>query len=202
MEVSRGSCWSLTINNPTPEDMNVKLPAGWKLQGQMELGKEGTEHFQAMLNTPQVRFSAVKRIFPRAHIEKAKNPAALKAYVHKDETRIAEVQARQTQNIFEAQDLIADAWDWEVFNLRIKDIEVTKGDEHDNAALRYVDHLVGIQIDNGAVGLEFTAVNPMWRSSWKSFWKNILRRRQTDRQTDTAVEPPIPPSPAELISVE
>jgi len=191
MEVSRGSCWSLTINNPTQEDMNVKLPAGWKLQGQMELGKEGTEHFQAMLSTPQVRFSAVKRIFTRAHIEKAKNPAALKAYVHKDETRIAEVQSRQTQNIFEAQDLIADAWDWDVFNTRIKDIELVKGDEIANAALRYVDHLVGLQIDDGAVGLEFTAVNPMWRSSWKTFWKNILRRRQTDRQTDTAVKIPI-----------
>lgn len=87
----RGSCWSITVNNPTLADMEPELPPCWKLTGQLESGEEGTTHYQGMLSTPQVRFSAVKKVFQRAHIELARNKAALAKYVHKDDTRIAEV---------------------------------------------------------------------------------------------------------------
>lgn len=87
----RGTCWSITINNPTADDMSPTLPAGWKLVGQMEKGEEGTLHYQGMLTTNQVRFSAVKKVFSRAHIELAKNRKGLEKYVHKPETRVSEV---------------------------------------------------------------------------------------------------------------
>lgn len=94
MANDRATAWSLTINNPTPadeENMNVVRQKGWKVEGQLEKGEGGTSHYQLFLRTPQVRFSAVKKAFPRAHIEVARNPAALQQYVHKEETREGEL---------------------------------------------------------------------------------------------------------------
>lgn len=70
----RASCWSVTINNPTEDELKCHH-LGWSLQGQFEQGEEtGTRHFQGMLKTgQQVRFAAVKKVFPRGHIEPARN---------------------------------------------------------------------------------------------------------------------------------
>jgi len=90
----RATCWSLTINNPTQSDEDWIAQArqrGWKVEGQKEVGKEGTPHYQLMVKTPQVRFSAVKKAFPRAHIEVARNVKALEVYVHKEDTKVGEM---------------------------------------------------------------------------------------------------------------
>lgn len=89
----RGTCWSLTINNPTDDDRQslAMLPAGWTVKGQEEKGENGTLHLQLMLKTPQVRFAAVKKHFNRAHIEKARNEVALSNYVVKSDTRVSEL---------------------------------------------------------------------------------------------------------------
>lgn len=91
MTTQRATCWSITINNPTDEDRDNIAQARakrWTVEGQLEKGEEGTPHYQLMVKTPQVRFSAVKAIFPRAHIEIAKSPAALAKYVNKEDTRV------------------------------------------------------------------------------------------------------------------
>lgn len=194
----RGTCWSLTINNPTPEDVRCELP-GWILGGQYEEGAEGTRHFQGILKTPQVRFSAVKHAFPRAHIEKARNPEALAKYVRKEDTRVSAFETTSTKNIFQAQDLICAMWDEEEFRRYWPQkpmIEWTDKDHtnHEEAILKYVDVLLSKQISQGETGLEFTGINPMWRSSWKKFYRAILNRftlRCTPsdlRQTDTPAE--------------
>lgn len=88
----RATIWSLTINNPTEadeEDIARARQKGWKVDGQLEKGENGTTHYQLILKTPQVRFSAVKKAFPRAHIEVARNPTALEQYVKKDDTRVS-----------------------------------------------------------------------------------------------------------------
>ena len=80
--------------------------------------------------------------------------------------------------------------------------------------LRYVDKLVSDQIKTGKTGLEYTGINPMWRSSWKKFYRAILQRFelrnqptspgentpvQTDRQTDIPTpEPPADPDSAKV----
>jgi len=95
---TRSSHWSLTINNPTAADDEEIARArqkGWRVTGQKEKGEGGTEHYQLHLATPQVRFSAVKRAFTRAHIEAARNPAALEAYVNKAETREGSLPSAQ-----------------------------------------------------------------------------------------------------------
>lgn len=182
---ARATSWSITINNPTEEDVLCAV-SGWKLEGQYEVGAEGTRHYQGLLKTPQVRFSAVKKAFPRAHIEVARNVAALQKYVHKDDTRVgfAETQI----NMFTAQKLIADAWDneeWTEFHT-----DMNRARRHDSIgsmALEYVDQLVEEKIAAGYRCLEFIAINPMWRSSWKKFYAAIITRH--------AIPPPPPPAP-------
>lgn len=189
-ENSRGTCWSITINNPTDADYKVELPAAWRLQGQLERGEEGTEHYQGMLTTPQVRFSAVKKQFPRAHIELAKNRKALEKYVHKSETRVAEVAdvVSNIPTLFEYQHTIAARWDDDEWNLFVNQAREDSGDENlkiDELALKYVDYLVGQDIEAGICGIEYIAINPMWRSAWKKFYRQLVtRERKLKSQQD------------------
>jgi Putative viral replication protein. len=171
-KTQRATCWSITINNPSEGELKCDAP-GWKLQGQFEEGNEGTRHFQGMLETPQVRFSAVKRVFPRAHIEVAKNKKALQAYVNKQETRVGTYEAQAVPNMFQLQDSIASDWDDDEWRRRLY-INVDQDD--DVRALEYLDTLVATRIENGQRGIEFIAINPMWRSSWKKFWLSIIIR--------------------------
>lgn len=176
----RATCWSITINNPTEEEKQYpNLPAGWVLQGQLERGEEGTEHIQAMLTTPQVRFSAVKRHFPRAHIEIARNKNALQAYVHKPESRVAALAPSAGMTAFQLTDQICARWDDEAFkrwkNLKFEDPYLT-----------YADSIVKDMIREGASGgIEYVAINPMWRSAWKRFGEVIVFRKNViDKHKD------------------
>lgn len=201
----RASCWSLTINNPTERDMTPTLPAGWSVEGQIEEGKEGTTHYQAMLKTPQVRFSAVKKVYPRAHIEIARNRTALQKYVHKDETRVAVVESRVSEipTLFDYQHTIASRWDDDEYDMvyqqhvrrrmdKIENKEKLKDLDESEVALEYVDILVERDIERGVCGVEYIAINPMWRSAWKRFYKSMVARERSknippqteDRQTD------------------
>jgi len=188
-ENNRGTCWSVTINNPTESDLKPELPAGWRMEGQMEKGDEGTEHFQGMVNTPQVRFSALKKVFPRAHIELAKNRKALEKYVHKPETRIGEVDnvVSNIPTLFAYQHTIAARWDddeWNMFYNTRREQEggttvVSKQEAEADIALAYVDYLVGLDIEKGVCGIEYIAINPMWRSAWKKFYRQLVNRERT-----------------------
>jgi hypothetical protein len=170
----RATCWSITINNPTKEEIELTLPAGWVLEGQVEVGEQGTEHYQGMLCTPQVRFKAVKRIFPRAHLEIARDKKALKAYVHKEDTRVREVQQSAGLTVFALQDKVIELWndnDFKEFQ------ELTR--YADDAYLRYADCIVRTLITEGmGGGIEYVAINPMWRTSWKKFGESIVQRFQ------------------------
>ena len=169
----RGRCWSITINNPVAGDIPADLLPGWKIEGQYEQGENGTLHFQGMLTTPTVRFHQVKTTFPRAHIELAVNKKALTAYVHKDESRVGEFKTQSAPTIFELQKVVAQIWNWEVFELW----EATMNSKsQDEVALLYVDSLVASLIADGQYAIEFIAVNPMWRTAWKKFFRSIIKR--------------------------
>lgn len=180
----RATCWSITINNPTELDLKPELPAGWMLQGQLERGAEGTEHYQGMLTTPQVRFSAVKKVIPRAHIEVARNKAALAKYVHKDDTRtsaVAEIRS-EIPTLFVYQDQVASRWDAAEFNRRWEAAQQLSNPNIDDAAMLYLDSLVEEDIERGLRGVEYIAINPMWRASWKKFWRSIIKRNGLSSQ--------------------
>ena len=63
---------------------------------------------------------------------------------------------------------------------------ITPGD----VALEYVDDLVNEDIKAGLRGIEFIAINPMWRSSWKKFYSSIIFR---SRSTNNATQSPNSP---------
>lgn len=95
---TRGTNWSVTINNPTEDDYqrweNLKQYPFIKFTtGQLEKGeKNGVLHVQGYVRTDQIRLSQLKPCLPRAHIEIAKNKFALQNYVAKEETRVGEIK--------------------------------------------------------------------------------------------------------------
>lgn len=185
LSTDRGTCWSVTINNPIKADEeNIALArqAGWKVEGQLERGENGTPHYQLMVLTGQVRFSAVKKRFPRAHIELARNPEALSKYVKKDQTREAELT--------EANEFYPSYSKVSTFFAEECQLYIDKYDSLPNEKLLEIfDQMVDKKIREGYY-LENIAVNPQIRSAIKKFGKAIFRRwsnRQTDRQTPETI---------------
>lgn len=186
---SRGTCWSVTINNPTSSDeeaiATVRQRSGWEIEGQLEQGENETPHYQLIVRTPQVRFSAMKKLFPRSHIELARNPAALSVYVKKEDTRIGELP---TGELYPSPQRI-----WDMFAEWIGNY--TKGaylNFVDEAFLEAFDKFISIHIEQGYV-LEFFAINPQNRSIVKRYSASIIsrsisRRQKTDRQTENFSE--------------
>jgi len=193
--MERATCWSVTINNPIPaDDENIsqaKQKSGWNVEGQLERGEEGTPHYQLIVKTPQVRFSAIKKQFPRAHIEVARNVKALQAYVHKDETKIGELPVNDKYPSLSKL--------WDLFNEWLEFHPKYRGDQwldlYGELWLPVFDRFVCDKIEEG-YHIESMAVNPQIRSSIKNYGYSIIIRsknnknasidkRQTDRQSET-----------------
>jgi len=190
MAQTRSTSWSLTINNPTDEDreqINIARQKGWKIEGQTEKGAEnGVIHYQMMLTTPQVRFSAVKKIFTRAHIEPARNVPALLQYVHKEETKVGDLPSQSAR-----YPSLTKFWDL-VYQYCLDDCRldcsspehpqwyIAKGQQDPLAVL---DAAADMLIRQGYF-VETLAVNPQTRSAFQKFSLAIFRRAYVDRQTD------------------
>lgn len=187
----RASVWSVTINNPiSADEENIALvrQKGWKVEGQKEKGESGTEHYQLLVKTPQVRFSALKKAFPRAHIEVARNVKALEQYVQKEETRVGGLQVESDK--YPSLSKL-----WQMYAIYIEENRLFfpmlswSGDEH----LEQFDLFINELIFKG-YHVETMAVNPSTRSCVKKFGYPILLRAQNennglypqteDRQTD------------------
>lgn len=189
MTTQRATCWSITINNPTFEDeeaIAIARQMKWKVEGQLEKGKEGTLHYQLLVRTPQVRFSAIKKQFPRAHIEVARNQTALANYVNKEDTR--ESALPTTQEMYPS---LSKYWTLVVNHI----------DSYNRTAAMYMDKPISFTLEGldyaterliyQGYHVESTSVNPQVRASWNKFATAIASRArasQTDRQTDTEEE--------------
>lgn len=97
--MSRGSFaihWAVTFNNPSfcLETLLQELHDAEEIDygcGQLEVGEEGTEHYQVHLQFRARRwFNAVRKLLPEApHVECARNPVASRAYAMKlDDSRL------------------------------------------------------------------------------------------------------------------
>jgi len=198
----RATCWSVTINNPIKADEdNISLARqkGWKVDGQKEVGKEGTPHYQLVVKTPQVRFSALKKAFPRSHIEKARNVTALEQYVVKEETRVGELPTsdkfpslQQVWEMFYMYCISKNYIDLCNYYFRKWHREETGTRE----SLEIFDEFCDVYIRKGYV-LGPIACNPSVRSNVKKFAlaelesaynRKTLADRQTDRQTEESSE--------------
>lgn len=186
----RATAWSVTINNPgnaDEENINLARQKGWKVIGQLERGKNGTPHYQLLVKTPQVRFSAVKKQFPRAHIEIARSISALEQYVNKEETR--EGDLKQTDEMYPS---LQKLWDMLAEYINDNVWRHTQWiDSNPDGKLVMFDKFINEIIEKGFV-VETMAVNPQIRSCVKQFGESIYNRslrRQTDRQTDETIIP-------------
>jgi len=182
----RATAWSLTINNPTPSDeegIALARQRGWKVEGQLEKGQEGTVHYQLLVKTPQVRFAAVKKAFPRAHIEVARNVQALQQYVTKQDTR--QSQLPTTQEKYPSLSRY-----WELVTQWINDKYPYIMCDDQPITLSLLDKATYALIYTG-YHVESIATNPSTRSAWKLYGEAIMMRAitQTARQTDTRSEP-------------
>lgn len=205
----RATAWSVTINMKTvskstaDECINSARQRGWRIEGQLEQGEEGTEHYQLLIRTPQTRFSAIKKAFPTAHIEVARNIEALKQYVNKEDTRAGSLPAQNDKypSVTKMWELIWDHIpnkDW--FTGLPGDIKQYAADlpVGEKARLQYLDEQGAWLIQSGYY-VEQHIVNPQVRSSFQKFAAEICirtlkklvedaDRRQTDRHVEIATE--------------
>lgn len=186
MTTQRASCWSVTINNPTKEDEESiarSRQSGWKVEGQLEKGDSGTLHYQLSVKTPQVRFSALKKAFPRAHIEIARNAVALDKYCGKAESRVAALAVSQEMYPSQAKyfELL-----WEVILADPTASEYRRPGELKRFAnsTHALVKATGVLIRKGYY-VENIAANPMTMHSWNLYHDAFLHR-WTTRQTDEA----------------
>jgi len=210
----RSSFWSLTINNPTPDDeeeISLARQKGWKVEGQIEVGENGTPHYQLFLSTGQVRFSAVKKAFSRAHIEPARNPAALKQYVHKEETRVGQLKEQDDKYpslskfwmlIFEYH------YCHEKYAFDMDEIDndnITFYDKRNfkdpRVRLATLDAAVNYMITQG-YHVESIAINPSTRASFSRYGHSILQRCLEFKRNEQDNENASQSSKEEVISQE
>jgi len=182
------------------EWIHVARSKGWKVHGQMEQAPStGTLHYQLMVETPQTRFSAIKKAFPTAHIEICRNKTALAQYVEKEDTRVAGLVqendkypsvAKFWRLIYKFHDVEDDSgWDQSHTEVCFCDLDRQLLLEKD--PLAFLDNVTAELIRQGYV-VDHIITNPAVRSFWKKFHAAILyRTRETDRQTDSAVLPTI-----------
>lgn len=201
---NRATAWSVTINNPTSTDeeqMSLARQKGWKVEGQLEQGTEGTPHYQLLVKTPQVRFSAVKKAFPRGHVEKARNVVALSQYVTKSDTRLSELPTTQEQypSMSKLWDLITaylndqPAYSMHIYHGSIRILGLLS-EERTELIMDMFDSAITYLIRLG-YHVESMAVNPQVRACWKRYYKPIFERSlkkslnnlETASQTDTAL---------------
>lgn len=194
----KSCCWSVTINNPTGDDetnWNNLRTYAWvrEVTGQMEKGSEGTLHIQGMVKTQSVRFAQMKKVLPRAHIEAAKNPAALAKYVTKPETRVASIPTVRTATQADIQRavyyfVIQDCYRLEERRLK-EAFDILKCDEQyllNKYAQEirkhwesYVDEAVRSLIVAGYYGIEYVMSNPQVRTAFRKYIVEICYRHGT-----------------------
>jgi len=196
----RATCWSVTLNMKTvkketcDEMIQQARSAGWTITGQEEMGGENP-HYQLMVQTPQVRFSAMKKMFPTGHIEVARNRQALAKYVTKEDTRVGALPEHDEKYVTASRlwDMIYNVNETRMLWDRLDDENVRCYKEADQKLLEadplaFFDRMIGLFIRQGYF-VDMLACNPAVRSFWKKFWPDILyRSRETDRQTDRQAE--------------
>lgn len=190
--VKRAVCWSITINNPSQEDFDqVKNTAGhhWfkKFEGQIEKGDtEGTPHIQGMLRTTSVKWSVIKKAFPRAHIEPAKNATALAKYVHKDDTRVSELPETQCATVSTLNNYITKVWD--SYESWYKNAKALSEEQGEQMGLWTLDRIVRRIMMDGYYGIEYIGANPSVRATWRKYFLTIMYREYAKTIQVQAVE--------------
>lgn len=202
--MDKGVCWSVTINNPTAEDFQqweTLRTLHWvrEVVGQVERGENGTPHIQGMVKTLSVRFAQLKKVLPRGHIEKARSETALKKYVQKDETRIAQLRQAKVATLIDVQQtcltvalMFCYQQNPEADPLDTDELDLIEKSEYAiaNNWEQILDRAVRMLIYQGYYGVEFVVSNPQVRTAFRKYLPAILYRTYAARQEATPIEAP------------
>jgi len=191
--MERATKWSVTINMKTAATRETAehciataRQKGWTVIGQIEKGAEGTEHYQLAVATPQMRFTALKKVFPSAHIEVAKDWNALLKYCQKEDTRVGKLIDFK----FVSFQMVRDKFFDYIITTSHSDTEYELTEETKMALWdAFIGHSLEQRIEADLVG-----VNPQYRSCIQRYWNAYIClavRRQTDRQTAEVLVPTI-----------
>lgn len=167
--------------------MEAARSKGWGVEGQLEVGEEGTQHYQLMVKTPQERFAALKKVFPTAHIEVARNRKALEQYVHKEETRVEALKSIDVTFLTYPQ-VRAQFFRWLVDEC----LHLSLYRDPDDRLAQW-DRFIGLSIEEG-MNVDLIGMNPQHRGCISKYWRHYIayelsrrqteERRQEDRQTE------------------
>lgn len=184
--------WCITYwltDTRTLDDLDTciqQMPTDWHLEGQIEQGVDSQQklHAQLFLKTPQTRGTKIAKIFKNCYIDEARNPFALQNYVHKTDTRVAELKT--VENRSPQWHVVVDAFaDWlvrEEFHIHASSFGPPDQDER----LRLWDQFI-LQSLMEDMRVDVIGVNPQYRSCIAKYWKayiHLALRRQVDRQTN------------------
>lgn len=199
---TRATMWSVTINNPSADDeesINLARQKGWQVLGQLEVGAEGTPHYQLAVKTPQVRFSSLKKAFPRAHIEVAKSAPALLKYVEKESTRAGTLPTQQDKypSLSKYWDLIfrhlnglgKDGLDYvDLEEGKVCFYNESRERLYRKSPLSVLDEATRVLIAQG-YHVEGIGGNPNTRSQWKLYSDSIiLRSYETQKNVEIDIQ--------------
>lgn len=183
---TRATAWSVTMNMKTiPRDrceeyIGRARQNNWNVEGQIEQGEQGTQHYQLLVRTPQVRFSAVKKMFPTSHIEVCRNVSALRNYVHKEESRLEEL--KQVENKFVSwKDVRSKFFEW------LLDYPGASDTEDQQKRIELWDEFIEYSIGEG-IECDVIGVNPQYRSCIMKYWNGYFRRQIDSRQTNMSID--------------
>jgi len=172
------------------------LPEGWTLEGQMEIAPDtGRQHYQGFLHTPQVRFAKVKKIMPKAHIEKCRDPEALKKYVHKQATRAPtgpRAQAMNFTKFFEdVFEFVYDQTDRHTVDSHLQMLNDVRTDGQAHWLAETVQEMIkaGASWDYAAKACD-PKIKAMWIRFRNAFLMSWLAEREASENTITVINIP------------
>jgi len=163
--------YSVVVNNPTAQDEAALTEArskGWLIEGQMEKGKNGTPHYQLALRTDE-GWTAIKQLLPRANIQEAEDPVALRRYVVKEATRVLDLTPvptkKQPRRTYNSADFYNDVFHeaHEQFNAATD--ELIKNDD----TLKVYDLAVNQLILQNGYDIAIRATRPDVRSAYRKY---------------------------------
>lgn len=191
----RATAWCITMwltekTGYTPDTINEftqAMPNDWSLEGQMEMGKDsdGKLHYQLLLKTPQTRGTRIAKYFPKCYIDEAHKYHALKTYVHKQDTRVAEFKTVENRSP-QWKVVRAKFFEW----VLVEQPEIGFFGTPDEERMRLWDKFIGLSLEDG-MEVDIIGVNPQYRSCILKYWANCIRIAQRppvdnlDRQTNS-----------------
>lgn len=165
---NRGYAYVFTLNNYTEEDIkgltDPEKSKNYNYIFQKEKGTNGTPHLQGYIKFhKQISFNKVKKLLPKAHIEKAKNKYASMNYCRKDKTRDGEVYKN-----FDIDEVIEQQYNKKTLDEQLEELHKQVLEEYERERLLIVLQCMNKYKNYIGDGrkIDMTKAEANWESRW------------------------------------